>query len=165
LAEQEVGRTDRLGEAMGIVVNSNYCVKCHAVEDFMPKGDATTFGPNLADVHRRLRPEYLQRWVANPKRILPYTGMPVNIPYKAEAENLGGIAQMIFRGTSLEQIDGLVDLLMNFDTYAKRQTSVTPMVEAAAAKAKPQSDKPETDTPETDTPKTTDAASEKPPRS
>ena len=137
LASQEVGHADRLGEAMGIVVNGNYCVKCHAVEDFSPEGDPTTFGPNLADVHRRLRPEYLRDWVANPKRILPYTGMPVNIPYKAEAENLGGIAQTIFRGTSLEQLDGLIDLLMNFDTYAKRQTAVTPMVEAEAAKNKP----------------------------
>ncbi len=137
LAEQEVGHDNRLGEAMGIVVNGNYCVKCHAVEDFSPQGDPATFGPNLADVYSRLRPEYLRDWVANPKRILPYTGMPVNIPYKAEAENLGGIAQAIFRGTSLEQLDGLVDLLMNFDTYAKRQTSVTPMVEAAAAKNKP----------------------------
>ena len=136
LAELEAAHTGRLGDAMDIVINGNYCVKCHAVEDFSPEGDATTFGPNLADVHRRLRPEYLQKWVANPKRILPYTGMPVNIPYKAEAEHLGGIAQALFQGTSLEQLDGLVDLLMNFDTFAKQQTSITPMVDAAAAKAK-----------------------------
>jgi len=160
LAEKEAGHTDRLGKALGIVVNGNYCVKCHAVEDFSPEGDPTTFGPNLADVHRRLRPEYLRDWVANPKRILPYTGMPVNIPYKADAENLGGIAQTIFRGTSLEQLDGLVDLLMNFDTYAKRQTSVTPMVEAAAAKNKPAAS--ETEASDTNT---SDASPEKPPRS
>ena len=149
LAEQENGRDDRLAEAMNIVVNGNYCVKCHGVEDFYPQGDETTFGPNLAGVHRRLRPEYLQRWVANPKRILPYTGMPVNIPYKADAEHLGGIAQTLFKGTSIEQLDGLVDLLMNFDTYAKRQTSITPLVEAAAAK---------------DQPKTSDADPDKLPR-
>lgn len=136
LAEQEVDHPERLSEAMGIVVNGNYCVKCHGVEDFYPQGDKATFGPNLAGVHRRLRPEYLRKWVANPKRILPYTGMPVNIPFKAGADHLGGIAQTLFKGTSIEQLDGLVDLLMNFDTYAKRQTSVTPMVEAAAAKAK-----------------------------
>ncbi len=152
LAEQEANHADRLTDAMGIVINGNYCVKCHAVEDFSPKGDPTTFGPNLADVHRRLRPEYLQKWVANPKRILPYTGMPVNIPYKAESEHLGGIAQTLFHGTSLEQLDGLVDLLMNFDTFAKQQTSVTPMVDAAAAKAKKAAAKPaEADSKETAT--------------
>ena len=120
---------ERLDEAMNIVVNGNYCVKCHGVEDFYPEGDVMTFGPNLADVHRRLRPEYLRAWVANPKRILPYTGMPVNIPYKPGAP---GISEALFRGTSIEQLDGLVDLLMNFDVYAKRQTQVTPLVEKAA---------------------------------
>ncbi|MCH2114992.1 MAG: PDZ domain-containing protein [Pirellulales bacterium] len=134
LAEQESGYPDRMQEGMNIVVNPNYCVKCHAVEDFEPNGDPTTFGPNLADVHRRLRPEYLRKWVANPKRILPYTGMPVNIPYKPGAS---GIAEELFRGTSIEQLDGLVDLLMNFDTYARRQTPITPLVEESAANSDP----------------------------
>ncbi len=155
LAEQESKRDDPLAEAMNIVVDGNYCVKCHAVEDFHPKGDPTTFGPNLADVHRRLRPEYMRNWIANPKRILPYTGMPVNIPFKADADHLGGVAQALFAGTSLEQIDGLVDLLLNFDAYAKSQTSVAPMVEAAAAKSQQQSEEP----------KTSDVTPEKPPRS
>ena len=119
LASLEGDRPERLAEAMNIVVNGNYCVKCHGVGDFMPQGDRTTFGPDLSQVYRRLRPDYVQRWVANPKRILPYTGMPVNIPYPA------GIAQDIYHGTSIEQLDGLVDLLMNFDVYTKRQTSVT----------------------------------------
>jgi hypothetical protein len=112
-------------------------VKCHAVEDFEPKGDATTFGPNLADVHRRLRPEFLRDWIANPKRVLPYTGMPVNIPYKPGEP---GVAETLFRGTSVEQLDGLVDLLMNFDTYARRQTEITPLVKESAAKNAPEND-------------------------
>ncbi len=138
LAEQEAEHPERFQEAMNIVVNGNYCVKCHAVEDFAPQGDPTTFGPNLANVHPRLRPEYLRNWVANPKRILPYTGMPVNIPFNADAPHLGGVAQDLFPGTSLEQLSGLVDLLLNFDTYAKRQTEVAPMVRAAAEANAPQ---------------------------
>ncbi|QEG36985.1 PDZ domain-containing protein [Bythopirellula goksoeyrii] len=141
IAEKEAEHPERLSDAMNIVVNGNYCVKCHAVEDFYPQGDPTTFGPNLADVHSRLRPEFIRNWVANPKRILPYTGMPVNIPFNADAPHLGGVAQNLFPGTSLEQLTGLVDLLLNFDTYAKRQTEVTPMVKAAAdANAPPTSD-------------------------
>lgn len=136
LAMQEANHAGHMGDAMSIVVDGNYCVKCHGVSEFYPQGDETTFGPNLADVHRRLRPEYLRNWIANPKRILPYTGMPVNIPYKADADHLGGIAQTLFAGTSIQQVEGLVDLLMNFDRYAKSQTEVTSMVEAAAAKAK-----------------------------
>jgi cytochrome c551/c552 len=137
LASQEQAHPDRFAEAMNIVVDGNYCVKCHAVEDFQPQGDATTFGPNLAAVHPRLKPEYVRDWVANPKRILPYTGMPVNIPFNPDLPNLGGVAQKLFKGTSLEQLTGVVDFLMNFDNYAKRQTQVTPLVEAAAAASAP----------------------------
>jgi len=122
--------------AMRIVTNGNYCVKCHAVADFVPQGDAATFGPNLADVYRRLRPEFTRDWIANPARILHYTGMPKNIPYYPDKPHLGGVAQSLFSGTSIQQVIGLVDLLMNFDAYAREQTSVTPQVEAAAAAAK-----------------------------
>jgi len=129
LAKLEANQPERLSDAMSIVVNSNYCVKCHSVADFTPLGDPATFGPNLANVYRRLRPEYVRNWVANPKRTLPYTGMPVNIPFE------GGISQELFHGTSVEQLDGLVDLLMNFDVYTRRQSSVGSLVEATAAEA------------------------------
>lgn len=132
LAAREAEHPELLRDAMNIVVDGNYCVKCHTVEDFRPQGDPTTFGPNLANVHERLRPEYVQDWIANPKRILPYTGMPVNIPFKPDEEHLGGVAQRLFQGTSLDQLNGLVDLLMNFGTYAKQQTEVAPLVKAAA---------------------------------
>ena len=134
LAEAEAIHPERMNQAMNIVVDGNYCVKCHAVADFHPQGDVTTFGPNLANVYRRLRPNYVRDWIANPKRILPYTGMPVNVIYKPEdAAHLGGVAQTLFEGTSLEQLRGLVDLLMNFDEYTKRQTSISPLVNAAPA--------------------------------
>ena len=66
-------------------------------------------------------------------RILPYTGMPVNIPYDPNAPNFGGVSQALFPGTSIEQLDGVVDLLMNFDEYAKRQTSVRSLVKEPPA--------------------------------
>lgn len=134
LAQEEAAHPDLMNQALNIVVDGNYCVKCHSVADFQPQGDVTTFGPNLANVYRRLRPTYVRNWVANPKRILPYTGMPVNIIYKPDdPQTLGGVAQSLFPGTSLEQLRGLVDLLMNFDVYARRQTSITPLVKAAPA--------------------------------
>jgi hypothetical protein len=39
----------------------------------------------------------------------------------------------LFPGTSLQQLQGLVDLLMNFDVYARRQTSITPLVKSVPA--------------------------------
>jgi cytochrome c2 len=124
---------DPLAEAMNIVTNGNYCVKCHAVADFSPQGDPNTFGPNLADVHSRLRPKFTRDWIANPARILPYTGMPVNIPYRPDDPHLGGVDQRLYHGTSIQQLEGVVDLLMNFDAYARRNTSVSSLVEQAAA--------------------------------
>jgi hypothetical protein len=113
---------------MRIIVNNNYCVKCHLVGDFEPTGSDRAKAPNLAAVYRRLRPEYLRKWIANPKSILPYTGMPVNIPYDPDAPNLGGISQDLYHGTSIDQVDSLVDLLMNYDEFAKRRSSVVDLV-------------------------------------
>ncbi|HMP06394.1 MAG TPA: PDZ domain-containing protein [Lacipirellulaceae bacterium] len=135
LAELGRNRENPLAEAMQIVVNGTYCVKCHYVGDFAPEGDAYTFGPNLADVHNRLRPKFLRDWIAYPLRLLPYTGMPKNIPFHATDPSQDGLSQDLFRGTSIEQVMGLVNLLMNFDVYAKAQASVTPLVEASAAAA------------------------------
>jgi cytochrome c2 len=135
LARLRQERENPLAEAMNVVTNGNYCVKCHAVADFEPQGDRNTFGPNLADVYRRLRPEFTRDWIANPARILPYTGMPVNIPYRPDDPHLGGVAQNLYEGTSVEQLTGLVDLLMNFDAYARGNTSVSPLVQQAAQSA------------------------------
>jgi hypothetical protein len=88
-------------------------------------------------VYRRLRPDYVRRWIANPKRILPYTGMPVNIPYKPDPPHFGGVSQDIFPGTSIEQLDGLVDFLMNYDTYSSERLSIKPMVKPAPPPAEP----------------------------
>jgi hypothetical protein len=135
LTQLQQQRENPLGEAMNIVTNGNYCVKCHAVADFSPQGDPNTFGPNLADVYRRLRPDFTRDWIANPARILPYTGMPVNIPYRPDDPHMGGVAQNLFQGTSVEQLTGVVDLLMNFDAYARGNTSVMPLVQEAAQAA------------------------------
>ena len=102
--------------------------------------------PNLAAVHQRLRPDYVLPWIAHPQRILPYTGMPVNIPSNKPVD------QKLYPGSSLDQLNGLVDLLMNFERLATEKFSVKPLIKAAP----PAADKP---------PGTDDAAAagEKPP--
>lgn len=135
----QAARSVRFDDAMRVVTNSNYCVKCHAVSDFVPQGNARALAPNLGDVYRRLRPDYTRNWIANPKMILPYTSMPVNIPYDASAPHHGGISQELFRGSAEEQLEGLVDLLTNFDLYAKSNTNVKTLVPPSpGAAANPQ---------------------------
>lgn len=122
----------RFKDAMGMVVNANYCVKCHLVGDYEPEGPEIAKAPDLSQVYLRLRPEYVRDWIANPKSILPYTSMPVNIPYDADAPHLGGVPQDIYHGTSIEQVDALVDLLMNYDEYTKQRSKIAPLVKEAA---------------------------------
>ena len=88
----------------------------------------TTLGPKIDDVYRRLRADYVRHWVARPLRILPYTPMPINIPYEPTPPHFGGVDQRLFPGTSTEQLDGVVDLLMNWDEYTRRRTSVKGLV-------------------------------------
>jgi hypothetical protein len=135
LAQLEQSHPELLDDAMKIVTDGNYCVKCHSIGDYQVRGAVKTLGPNLDEVYRRMRPDYMHHWIANPQRILPYTGMPVNIPYDPNPPTHGGVAQTLFPGSSLMQLDGVVNLLMNFDEYAKRQTSVKGLVREPTAPA------------------------------
>ena len=130
----------RLGDAMNIITSNDYCVKCHLVADYDPGGSIRAKAPDLSVVYRRLRPEYLQRWVARPPQILPYTPMPINIQFNADdAPNLGGVSQDLYHGTSIEQLDAVVDLLMNYPRYANQRAKVADLVKPVEAEASAES--------------------------
>ena len=118
VAAAEQTHPGHLDGALKIVTNNNYCVKCHLVGDYTPAGSVKALAPQLQRVHERLRPDYVHGWIANPKRFLPYTGMPVNIPYSQP------VSQDLYHGTSEQQVDALTDLLMHFDTFAKKNLSL-----------------------------------------
>ncbi len=120
------GDKSRLDDAMTLVTDNGFCVKCHLVGDFRPAGASAGLAPNLAGVATRLRPDYLKKWIANPGRILPYTGMPVNFP-KTQS-----VAQNLFKGTSEQQIDGVVDFLLNYDRVMSEKTRVVDLMKTAA---------------------------------
>jgi len=126
LVSVEKERPRHMDDALAIILNRNYCIQCHSVADFVPAGRPVALAPNLGEAYRRLRPEWLRNWIANPKRLLPYTGMPVNIPYDK------GIPQELYAGDSTEQLNALVDFLMNFDRYAEKQLSIQAMVPPAS---------------------------------
>ncbi|HKD35716.1 MAG TPA: hypothetical protein VKB78_02920, partial [Pirellulales bacterium] len=129
LEQVEQDQPKRLEKALGIVVDNNFCVKCHKVGDFSPTGTPRAMAPRLDRVHNRLRPEFTHRWIGDPARVLPYTGMPQNFPPPPAPP----VAQNLYKGTSEDQIDGLVDLLMNFDRFAQDQISIKSLVKPATA--------------------------------
>ena len=125
LVEKEKKRPNRLDDAMRIVADrKTYCAKCHLVGDFDPGGETKTIlAPNLDEVGRRIRAEYVRRWLANPKAAVPYTGMPVNFPPTGDP-----LGQDLFKGSSLEQLEAVTDLLLNYERQMSQKTSVREMV-------------------------------------
>ena len=116
----------RIEQALNLVTNNTYCVQCHLLGDFRPKGSAVALAPNLDRVYQRLRPEYLLEWLANPKRKLPYTGMPTNFPQIKDPN--AKLRESLFPGESEDALRGVVSLLLNYDAYLKHQTSIKSMV-------------------------------------
>ena len=131
LAEVEKSHPGHLEGALKIVTNNNYCVKCHLLGDYTPPGSVKALAPQLQKAHERLRPDYVHGWIANPKRFLPYTGMPVNIPFDKP------VSQDLYRGTSEQQLDALTDLLMHFDAFAKKNMSLEAFLRQPAPAAQP----------------------------
>lgn len=129
----------RMVDSMKMV--TKLCSQCHLINDFKPSGAAIAQAPNLAQVYKRLRPEYMRKWISNPPRILPYTGMPVNFPYDATSPTLGGMKDSPYHGNSIEQVEAVVDLLMNYDAYNQLKNpvagtfEVTPAAPAGATEA------------------------------
>lgn len=125
--EQEL--PGRLDDALRIVTNDQYCVKCHKVGNYTPEGRPTGLAPRLDRVHTRLRPEFVRNWLANPLLILPYTGMPQNFkvtePAKKQFFEEDPHGKLIGEGTSEQQIDAIVDLLLNYDTVMKNKVEIT----------------------------------------
>ena len=129
LSTEEAKHRNRLVDALKIVTDNNYCVKCHLVGDFRPAGSVRAMGPQIDRVNERLRPDYVLHWVGNPKRTLPYTGMPVNIPFDKP------ISQSLYPGDSLQQLNGVVDLLMNWDRFTKSQFTLKSWIKPSSAGA------------------------------
>jgi hypothetical protein len=93
-----------IADAYRLVANGNLCLTCHKVGNIEPKGYQ---GPNLELSWDRLRPDFTQKWVANPQRFLHFQSiMPIYFPGdKSDFKD-------IFAGSSSEQILATRDFLM-----------------------------------------------------
>jgi hypothetical protein len=66
--------------------------------------------------------------------------MPVNIAWDPEDPEFGKflgtkVSQDLYHGNSIEQVDALVDLLMNFDRFTRDRTPIAGMVKPATVPA------------------------------
>jgi hypothetical protein len=52
------------------------CIKCHIKGNQMPEGSPANWAPNLAMAKKRLKPEWIVKWLLDPQKLLPGTKMP-----------------------------------------------------------------------------------------
>jgi mono/diheme cytochrome c family protein len=91
------------GHAKGV------CFTCHVAG-----GVGAAQAPPLDIAFDRLRPEWTEKWIANPARMFGYNPvMPMNFPANERT------SQELFDGPPLEQIMAIRDVLMNYPKIAE----------------------------------------------
>lgn len=126
LLPDDVRREKRWIQAFRLVVDRRtFCGKCHPVGDQSP-GELSTsaIGPRLDGVAGRLRGEYLRRWLAEPRRILPYTTMPANFPPSGPR-----VGQELLPGPPESQVEAVADLLLHYPEFLRKAVSISTILE------------------------------------
>jgi len=100
-------------DAFRLLGNYNLCLKCHPVGR-LDVDEA--IGPRLDLAPSRLRPDWTQRWIASPQRLLIYPVGQHPMPQPFGRQKLE--YQEIFAGASLEQATAVRDVLMNLHQVA-----------------------------------------------
>ncbi|MBM4053477.1 MAG: c-type cytochrome [Planctomycetes bacterium] len=82
-----------------------HCLQCHIRGSKMPEGEPADWAPDLMLAKKRLKPEWIKRWLLDPQSIQPGTKMP---KFFREGE-----FQDYIPGTPEEQVEVMKDFLMN----------------------------------------------------
>ncbi len=91
------------------------CLQCHNVGPLEAK--PSPYGPPLDIVYDRLRPEWMERWLANPQRLLSYQSfMPANYPRVPSLDQEKD--QNLMPGDARSHLTALRDLLMIYPKAA-----------------------------------------------
>jgi mono/diheme cytochrome c family protein len=81
------------------------CWNCHQQGDRVPSGPPEGWAPDLMMAHRRLNPDWIARWIANPQKLMPGTRMPT---YYDPEDPRGAAPPDLLDGDPDRQIDALV---------------------------------------------------------
>jgi cbb3-type cytochrome oxidase cytochrome c subunit len=101
--------------AFSLLQDRNLCLQCHNIGAVRTSDPPK--GPDLTLSAERLRPEWVEQWMANPKRLFPYQPlMPQNFPNEPGPEQYK--FQNVFVGSPRQQIQAVRDILMAPDRLA-----------------------------------------------
>jgi len=120
IAERDTIHPDYLGAGWSMMTHKGSpCIQCHAIGQYKPTGgEQVVNGPDLRQVATRFRPGFLEMWIANPKRLVPYTAMPQNVvPH--------GVPQLpvpsTFENHPIEMVRAIRDTLLNYTNVVEQQ--------------------------------------------
>jgi mono/diheme cytochrome c family protein len=122
------------------------CAACHIVGNSMPGGSADSWAPNFAISQKRLKPEWILKWLTNPQDFLPGTKMPTYFDPK-NFENSG--PEDILKGQEQDQIKALRDYLMTLSKTNEPAPAAQPVTPAVTQNQKPVEAAPEQPKPAT----------------
>jgi mono/diheme cytochrome c family protein len=130
LADREKAHPGYLGAGWQLVTKGA-CVQCHAIGQYKPTGGAQVVnGPDLGQVGPRFRPGYLEEWLANPRRLVPYTAMPQNITPHGPPP---AVVPKTFENEPLEMVTSIRDMLLNYVSAVEQQLAGVKPEEAKSA--------------------------------
>jgi mono/diheme cytochrome c family protein len=99
-------------DAYRLLANYNRCLNCHKVG---PQRVTQPIGPPLELAPDRLRPDWLQRWIASPQRLLIYPEGPHAMPTNFKKTDPPWPE---FAGSMFEQATAVRDVLINYPKIA-----------------------------------------------
>lgn len=109
-------------QAYNLVTHKDLCLKCHPMGNVKIEGAQ---GPNLSLAAERLRPEWVEQWVAQPIRMFPYPPvMPQNFPNNPDP--LQWTYQDAFVGSPQQQVRAARDLIMDLPRLNELLTAHPP---------------------------------------
>lgn len=111
------------------------CAKCHIIGNRMPGGTPDNWAPNFTLAGKRLKPEWIVKWLTNPADLLPGTKMPTYFdPKDFEHAGVPGIMD----GDVRRQIKALRDYLLTIsdDPSLLKQPEPVPPASKPDAAAK-----------------------------
>jgi len=120
VADRDMIHPDYLGAGWSMMANKGSpCIQCHAIGQYKPTGgEQVVNGPDLRQVSTRFRPGYLETWIANPKRLVPYTAMPQNVvPHGAPQLPV----PRTFENQPIEMVRAIRDTLLNYTNVVEQQ--------------------------------------------
>jgi hypothetical protein len=109
-------------QAYRLLTNRELCLKCHPIGNIVIEGPQ---GPNLSLAAERLRPEWMEQWIANPVRLFNYQPvMPQNFPN--DPDPLKWKYQETFVGSPLQQSKAVRDILMDAPRLSDLLATIPP---------------------------------------